>query len=263
MLGSVIGDIIGSPYEFHNIKTKDFPLFSPECHFTDDTILTCAVADCLLSGKDAALTLQNWGKRYQNRTYENGKVAPFGKGFLKWLSDGIPYKAKTNGCVMRLSPVAWLINGQKTGLKKGTYLTALTHNHPESFRATRAYLDTLYLLKKKTPVTIIKNYIEHKYKYNLSDSIDVLREKNNKFYCSCLKTVPQAIACALQATSYEDAIRNAVSLGGDSDTLACMTGGVAEMRFGIPPKIIKEAQMFLDKNTRRIISDFQEKTHAN
>ena len=263
MLGSVIGDIIGSPYEFHNIKTKDFPLFSSKCCFTDDTILTCATTDWLLSEKDAKTSLQDWGKNYQDRTYENGKVAPFGKGFLKWLSDGIPYGAKTNGCIMRLSPVAWLINGQKTGLKKGTHLTSLTHNHPESFRATRAYLDTLYLMKRKTPVPIIKNYIEHKYKYNLSDSIDTLREKNDKFYCSCSKTVPQAIACALQAVSYEDAVRNAVSLGGDSDTLAAMAGGIAEIRFGIPPKIVKEAQTFLDKKTKLIIARFQEKVRSN
>lgn len=263
MLGSIIGDIIGSPYEFHNIKTKDFPLFSPKCHFTDDTILTCATAEWLLSEKDAKATLMDWGTRYRNRTYENGTVAPFGKGFLKWLSDGIPYKAKTNGCVMRLSPIAWLIQSKKTGFKKGEFLTALTHNHPESFRATRAYLDTLYLLKKKTPVSIIKNYIEHKYKYNLSDSVDELRRKNDKFYCSCSKTVPQAIACALQATSYEDAIRNAVSLGGDSDTLACMAGGIAEIRFKIPQKIVVQANLFLDKNTRKIISRFQEKIHSN
>lgn len=259
MLGAVIGDIIGSPYEFHNVKTKDFKLFCNNSCFTDDTILTCATAEWLLSGEDPKKILKKWGNLYKNRLYEGGKVGAFGPGFTNWLETGKPYGAKTNGCVMRLSPISLVIDDLKIALNKAVELTSLTHNHDESILATRVYIETMYMVKKGLDVTIIKNYITHKYGYDLSKSVDEIRSNYNKFYTSCKNSVPQAIICALDATSYEDAIRNAVSLGGDSDTLACMAGGIAEMKFGIPENIRKQAMTYMDDNVLNTIVRFYKK----
>jgi ADP-ribosylglycohydrolase len=256
MLGAIIGDIIGSSYEFHNVKNKDFELFCNRSCFTDDTILTCATAEWLLSDEKPEEALKKWGNLYKNRTYENGKIGAFGKGFSNWLETGQSYGAKTNGCIMRLSPIPFMIDDKKEGLDKAIELTAITHNHEESILATKAYIETMYMVKNEVAVPIIKNYITHKYGYDLSKSVDEIRQNYNKFYTSCKNSVPQAITCALNANSYEDAIRNAVSLGGDSDTLACMAGGIAELRFDIPENIKKQATEYMDNRVLNTISEF-------
>lgn len=256
MLGAVVGDIIGSPYEFHNIKSKDFELFCDKCCFTDDTILTCATAEWLLTGNNPSEILKKWGNLYKNRTYDNGAVGAFGKGFTNWLKTGEAYGAKTNGCIMRLSPIPLMVDDLKFAMNKAIELTSITHNHPESLLATRVYIETMYMAKKDISPLIIKNYITNKYGYDLSKSIDEIRPNYNKFYTSCKNSVPQAITCALDACSYEDAIRNAVSIGGDSDTLACMAGGIAEVRFGVPDVIQQQAVKFMDSNVSTMIADF-------
>lgn len=262
MLGAIIGDIVGSPYEFHNIKTKDFPLFCERSCFTDDTILTCATADWLINGGNPAKYLQKWGKMYADRTYENGKVAPFGEGFTKWLETGQEYNAKTNGCIMRLSPVPLWFDNMNDAMQKALELTKITHNHPESLNAAKAYIETAYLLKNNTNTAIIKNVIAHKYGYDMQQSVDEIRPDYNKFYCSCKNSVPQAIICALEAKSYEDAIRNAISLGGDSDTLACMAGGLAQIKFPVPAEIIKNAEKYMDDNVKNILHNFSQKVSS-
>ena len=259
MLGAIIGDIVGSPYEFHNIKRKEFELFCDKCCFTDDTILTCATAEWLLSGKNPEELLKKWGNLYQERSYEDGKVGAFGPGFTNWLKTGEAYGAKTNGCIMRLSPIPLMIDDLKLALDKAVELTKLTHNHPESLLATRVYIETMYMAKKGISSPIIKNYITNKYGYDLSVSVDEIRPNYNKFYTSCKNSVPQAIICALDANSYEDAIRNAVSLGGDSDTLACMAGGIAEARFGVPETIKKQATKYMDTNVSSAVAKFYQK----
>lgn len=259
MLGAIIGDIVGSVYEFHNIKTKEFELFSSESHFTDDTILTCATAEWLLTDKNPKDILKKWGTYYVKRNYENGKIAAFGKGFMNWLETGVPYEAKTNGCVMRISPIGLMENDLKTALLKAEELTNLTHNHSESLTAVRAYIETMFLAKKRIAPPKIKEIISNKYGYDLSKSVDEIRPNYNKFYVRCKNSVPQAIISALDATSYEDAIRNAVSLGGDSDTLACMAGGIAEVIFKIEPTIIQKAMPILDARMQKVIKEFYSK----
>ena len=259
MFGAIIGDIIGSAYEFHNVKTKDFPLFTDRSCFTDDTILTCAVADWLYFGGMPKFYLKQWGFLYKDRTYENGKVNAFGPGFMKWLETGISSNSKTNGCVMRISPIGLMENNVGKAIDKAVQLTTITHNHPESLKATKAYIETMFLIKKNTSIPLIKNYVSTKYGYDLSKSIDEIRANYNKFYCSCEKTVPQAIVCALDAVSYEDAIRNAVSLGGDSDTLACMAGGLAELRFEIPVQIRQQACQRIDNNILSVVRSYYQK----
>ncbi len=260
-LGAIIGDVVGSVYEFHNIKTKNFSLFNKDCHFTDDTILTCAVAEWLMSEKEPAFFLRKWGILYKDRTYENGKVSSFGKGFLSWLETGVPTDSRANGCIMRLSPVGRL-SSLNEALKKAEIVTKTTHNHPESLNATQAYIETMFLVKQCKNVKIIKNYIQTKYGYDLSRCVDDIRPSYNKFYCFCKNCVPQSIICALDAVSYEDALRNAVSLGGDSDTLACMAGGIAEVRFGVPKKLIKQVSPYLDRRIKKVIERFYKKQNV-
>lgn len=256
MLGSIIGDIVGSRFEFHNIKTKDFSLFDESCCFTDDTILTCAVADHLISKRPIEETLRKWALKYQNRSYENGKIAAFGKGFLHWVNTGISINSSSNGCVMRISPIFNVKQDQQSLLKKADKITKITHNHPESLNAVHAYLETGFMIQNLIPIQQIKETISNKYQYNLHQSLDEIRPVYNRFYVQCKNSVPQAIICALDACSYEDALRNAVSLGGDSDTLACMAGGLAELRFKIPIDIIENAKKYMDKNIIRQIEMF-------
>lgn len=256
MLGSIIGDIIGSRFEFHNIKTKDFSLFDESCCFTDDTILTCAVAEHLISKQPIKETLRKWGLKYQNRTYENGKIAAFGKGFSQWVNTGISVNSSSNGCVMRISPLFHTKQDLKSLLKKADEITKITHNHPESLNAVHAYLETGFMIQNLIPIKQIKETISNKYQYNLHQSLDEIRPNYNRFYVQCKNSVPQAIVCALNADSYEDTIRNAVSLGGDSDTLACMAGGLAELRFNIPKNIITKAKKYMDKDILQLIEQF-------
>ena len=260
MFGAVVGDVVGSAYEFHNVKTKDFELFTKNSCFTDDTILTCATAEWLLTDKPAEFVLKKWGDKYKNRYYENGKIAPFGKGFLTWLETGIPYGAKSNGCVMRISPIGLMEKDLTVALEKAYYLTNLTHNHPESLKYVSMYIETMFLVKKGVGSNKIKTYLSKKYECDLSKSIDEIRPNYNKFYVSCKNSVPQAIVAGLDAVSFEDAIRNAISLGGDSDTLACMAGGIAEIRFGVPECLKIKTMPHLDSCMQKVVNDFYQKT---
>lgn len=259
MIGAIIGDIIGSPFEFHNIKTKDFPLFCDKSCFTDDTILTCAVAEGLTKKKNAQEMLLKWGKHYIKRTYENGTISAFGKGFTHFLETKQPYHAKSNGCLMRLSPFFNAFQNKDDAIKEALKWTVATHNHAESIKATKAYIETGFLLRHNIPVSIIKNAISQKYNYNLFQSIDEIRFQNNKFDVLCERCLPQAIICSLDAISFEDAVRNAISIGGDSDTLAAITGGLAEIRFEIPQNIRKLALQYLDKDILRSLNAFEKR----
>ena len=258
MIGAIIGDVVGSRFEFHNIKTKDFEFWHNDCHPTDDTILTCAVADWLLHDGAPEKYLSVWGNKYKNKTCENGKIPIFSPGFTNWLRTQTPYNAKTNGCIMRLSPI---FDFYSDDLQKMLYtaetLTNTTHNHPDSINATRAYIETGYMLKNKTDITKIKNAISEKYNYNLFQTVDKIRPNYNKFYATCKNSVPQAIVCALDATDYTDTLRNAISIGGDSDTLATMAGGLAEIRFNVPIELQNKVKKYLDKNMIKIINTIQ------
>lgn len=248
MWGAVIGDIIGSVYEARNIKTKDFDLFSPRCRFTDDTVCTVAVADALTNHRPVADSLRQWGLKYKDIQNPPGFFPTFfSGGFAAWLESDAPqpYGAKTNGCVMRLSPVPFLIRDLKEAEKKAVEITNLTHNHPESINAALAYVRTIYMCRNGAMPFDVKNALSYYHGYDMNRTVDDIRPYYTKFYGSCNKSVPEAILCAMDANSFEDAVRNAVSLGGDSDTLACMAGAVAESRFGIPNQIKNQARTYL------------------
>ena len=234
MLGAIIGDIVGSPYESrHNqIKAKDFYFFNSRCRFTDDSICTAAVADILLHGLPPAETMQRWCRHYRRRGY--------GGVFKRWIywDEPEPYESYGNGAAMRVSPAAFLHQqgDLAAALAASDHVTAITHNHPEGIKGARATTHAIWLAYQGETVAAIRETIAAEYSYDLNQTVDEIRP-NYSFDSSCQGTVPQAITCALESDSFEDAVRNAVSLGGDADTLAAIAGPIAEALHGIPQDI--------------------------
>ena len=253
MIGAIAGDIIGSVYEHNQIKTKDFPLFTSGCHFTDDTVLTVAVADAILSGQPYAGRMREIGRQYPN--------AGYGGSFVKWLhSDNPgPYNSWGNGSAMRVSPVGFAFSTQDEVLRQARYSAEETHNHPEGIKGAQATALAVFLARTKHDKETIRSRITMLFNYNLNRTVDSIRP----FYAfdvSCQGTVPEAIIAFLDSDSYEDAIRNAISLGGDSDTLACITGGIAEAFYGrVPDEISHKVEELLAPELWNIAKSFSAK----
>nr|VFK29873.1 MAG: ADP-ribosylglycohydrolase [Candidatus Kentron sp. MB]VFK33900.1 MAG: ADP-ribosylglycohydrolase [Candidatus Kentron sp. MB]VFK76503.1 MAG: ADP-ribosylglycohydrolase [Candidatus Kentron sp. MB] len=255
MLGAIAGDIIGSVYEYewNNIKTKEFQLFSPKSFFTDDTVLTIALAETILQGSDYEQVMRQYYRRYPN--------AGYGGAFHQWASDPQrgPYNSWGNGSAMRTSPVGYAFRDLEKVLSKAAYFASFTHNHPEGIKGAQATASAIFLAENGASKEEIKSFIVERFGYDLSQSLDEIRPHYH-FDVSCQGTVPQALIAFLQSVDYEDAIRNAVSLGGDSDTLACITGGVAEAFYGGVPEDIREMVMgILDDALRGIVYVFYRK----
>lgn len=253
MLGAIAGDIIGSVYEFNNIKTKEFELFHPAACFTDDTILTVALAESILTGDDYLDLLLEYYRRYPDASY--------GSRFRQWAEQGphLPYNSWGNGAAMRVSPVGFAYNDLETVLLQAEKSAALTHNHPEGIKGAQATAAAIFLARSGSSKTAIKRYIEHRFGYDLSTPLADIRPRY-RFDVSCQGTVPPAIRAFLEAEDWEDAVRNAISLGGDSDTLACITGGIAEAAFGLPAPVARQALAYLDAELCRIQRQFAEYT---
>ncbi|MDP3539089.1 MAG: ADP-ribosylglycohydrolase family protein [Azonexus sp.] len=230
MLGAVIGDIVGSIYEFKNHRSKDFPLFGAGVTFTDDSVCTVALAHALVSGDDPAKTLQSWCRRYPARGY--------GGKFKNWIREPVPkpYNSLGNGAAMRVSSAAWLGLDMGQSLSLADKITAITHNHPEGMRGARATCRSIRMAIDGALVGEIRDAVNSIYEYDLSRTVDEIRPVN-RFDETCQGTVPVALICALTANDFEDAIRNAISVGGDSDTIAAIAGSIAEPLFGIPKEI--------------------------
>ncbi len=242
MLGAIIGDIVGSAYEFHNVKEKDFDLWPKDAKITDNTVCTLAVADMILHTKEPAKTLQEWCRRYP---------VGYGKKFQEWIDSDNPkpYGSWGNGAVMRISPVGFYFNAPDKALEKALSITEVTHNHPLSLKAVAAYLQAMSLMKQGKNPQEIKDLVQHYYGYEMNRSVDEIRAHYNKFYVGCEKTVPEAMICALDATSFEDALRNAVSL-------ASMAGALAELRFGVPQEMKQKALGYLDSPMKILVNKF-------
>lgn len=232
MTGAIAGDIIGSVYEFDNIKTTDFPLFTNKSDYTDDTIMTVAVTDWLLNGGDLAKVMQRYGREYP---YPTGG---YGGRFSGWLreKDPLPYNSWGNGSAMRVSAVGWMFDSLEKTLEVAKETAVVTHNHPEGIKGAQATAAAIYLARTGKSKQDIKLYIETTFSYDLGRTCDEIRPFY-RFNESCQGTVPEAIIAFLDSSDFENAIRLAVSLGGDSDTLACITGGIAEAFYGIPEDI--------------------------
>lgn len=225
MLGAIAGDIIGSVYEHAPIKTKDFPLFGPHSRFTDDTVLTVAVADAILSGRSYLDAVRDFGRRYPH--------AGYGGSFSAWLfaDEPRPYRSWGNGAAMRVSPVGYAFTTAEEVLEQARLTAAITHDHPEGIKGAQATALAVFLARTLRDKAVIRERIAARFGYDLGRSVDAIRT-DYAFDISCQGTVPEAIVCFLDARDYEDAVRNAVSLGGDSDTLACITGGIAAAYYG-------------------------------
>lgn len=255
MLGAIAGDIIGSPYEFNRIKTTSFPLFSPKSRFTDDTVATVAIADVILHGGSYADTLQDYYARYSD--------AGWGAMFSCWAGsrDHGPYNSFGNGSAMRVSPVGFAFDTLEQVCSEAQRSAEITHNHAEGIKGARATAACIYLARSGRSKQEIKNYITRTFGYDLSRTLDAIRPTYT-FNGTCQGTVPEAIMAWMESTDYEDAVRKAVSLGGDSDTLACITGGIAEAFYGgVPREIGEQAMSLLDEALRAIIEEFREKYH--
>jgi len=253
MIGAITGDIIGSAYEWHYTKSYDFELFTPQSTFTDDAVLTIAVADCILNGKEYAVTLKEYGRRYPD--------AGYGGMFLNWLSSDslAPYNSFGNGSAMRVSPVGFAFPSLDMVLREAEKSAAVTHNHPEGIRGAQAIAASIFLARSGESKERIRSYIEESFGYNLQQTLDEIRPWY-RFDETCQGSVPQAIIAFLESDSYEDAVRKAVSLGGDSDTLACMTGGIAQAYYGkIPDYIAKTVREILNPEMLEVIDLFNDK----
>ena len=262
MLGAIIGDIVGSIYEFDNIKTKNFNLFTNEMFFTDDTVMTIAIADAIMNGgqhKNFIQSMKKWGCNYIEKSY--------GASFINWLTSETsePYNSWGNGSAMRVSPCGWIAKLSEP-FEEGLKLTEdlakksaeVTHNHPEGIKGAQATASSIFFMrhgKSKNAIEEYKNklkdYIQNKYKYDLNFTLNEIRP-SYAFNESCRKTVPQAIVSFLESENFEDAIRNAISIGGDSDTLAAITGSIAEAAYGIPENIKEKAISYLDNEIKEL-----------
>jgi len=259
MYGAILGDIIGSRFEWHNIKTKEFELFNDYLRPTDDSIMTIAVAQSLIdSNKDPnklkKIVVDNMvsiGRKYIDCDY--------GGSFYRWLvtDNHEPYNSFGNGAAMRVSACGYVAESIEEAKELSKIVTEVSHNHPESIKAAEAVTLAIYMAKHKEPIDKIKEYIINNY-YDIDFKLDDIRD-TYKFDVTCQGSVPQALESFFESTSYEDAIRNAISIGGDSDTIAAITGGIAEAYYGIPEDIAKEGWKHLDKFQENIVKEFYKK----
>ena len=233
ILGAIIGDIVGSIYEFDNHRSKVFPLFGSNAEFTDDTVCTVALADALVRNADPAATLRAWCRRYPGRGY--------GGMFRHWIDDESlgRYNSFGNGAAMRVSGAALLGADLNSVLSLADRITGITHDHPEGMKGARATVTAIWLAGAGESAETIRRTVAQGFGYDMDRTVDDIRP-GYVFNETSQATVPEALICALTATDFEDAIRNAISIGGDSDTVACIAGGVAEARFGIPEPIAAE-----------------------
>ena len=261
MYGAILGDIVGSPYEFdhNNYKAKNFPLFSRRSEFTDDTVMTLAVAKALMNtcGQDDAVIkaalvreMQRLGRAYPDRGY--------GARIGSWLheEDPQPYNSYGNGSAMRVSPAAWLAENMTEVLHLARLTAEVTHDHPEGTKGAQATAAAIFLARTGHSKVNIKAHVEHEFGYNLSRTCDEIRPVYRHVE-SCQETVPQAIIAFLESAGFEDALRMAVSLGGDSDTLAAITGSIAEAFYGVPEELKQECRQWLTPELAGILQKWE------
>ena len=259
MYGAILGDIIGSPFEFdRGDKTKEFDLFTKGCDFTDDSVMTVAVGEALLAvGPEATVkeieeavvtNMQDWGKRYP--------YAGYGGRFRYWLRERNPkpYGSYGNGSAMRVSAVGWLYDSLERTREVARATANVTHNHPEGIKGAEATASAIYMARNESSKEEIKEYIEREFHYNLDRTLDEIRPGYHMDE-TCQRTVPEAIIAFLESKDFEDAIRNAVSLGGDTDTLGAITGSIAEAFYGISDVLIAECRSRIDEGLMTDILD--------
>lgn len=269
MLGAIIGDVIGSVFEWHNVKSTDFDLFSRFTRFTDDTVMTVAAADAVLSRQKEKNSITDYfaSKRlYASRFRQYYRWFPdagYGQKFEGWAKNpsSNAYRSYGNGSAMRVSPIGFASSSLEEALTESKRSAVVTHNHRHGIRGAQSVAAAIYLANHGKSKSEIKDYIQRKFKYNLDQRLDEIRP-NYTFDPSCQGSVPQAIIAFLESDHFEDAIRKAISLGGDSDTIACITGGIAQAYYKeIPRVLVSEVMLKLDLRFRTIIRAFNAKYH--
>ena len=257
MYGAILGDVVGSPYEFRNIKTKEFPLFSRSSRFTDDTAMTVAVAEALLDAqgkgreerREAVVrSLQKWGRRYPD--------AGYGGRFFGWLyaDDPRPYNSWGNGSAMRVSSAGWLFDTLEETREAAADTACVTHDHPEGIKGAECTAAVIWLARHGSTKAEIREYVEKEF-YPLDMTCDGIRPWY-RFDVSCQGTLPPAVTAFLEGNDFEDVVRTAVSLGGDSDTLACIAGAMAEAFYGVPDRLITECRARLPEDMLQVVDRF-------
>jgi ADP-ribosylglycohydrolase len=253
IIGAVAGDIIGSVYEWDNVKTVDFALFCPDSDFTDDSVLTLATMDAVMNQKSYAETYQLFGRNYPGRGY--------GGHFNSWiyLENPEPYNSWGNGSAMRVSPVGWYGNSLDEVMAEAHKSAEVTHNHPEGIKGAQSTAAAIYMARTGKTKDEIKKFITDTFGYDLDRKIDDIRPYY-EFDVSCQGSVPEAMIAFLESTDFENAIRLAISIGGDSDTIACITGGIAEAYYQtIPENIVENILKILPEELVRIVEEFSAK----
>src|SRR5690625_3732299 len=274
MIGAIIGDIVGSRFEFNNHKSKEFELFTDECKVTDDSIMTLAIAKAIMEARkelnesirkfnyylNEFILVESLVIKYMQLFGRNYPNSGYGSMFSQWIysENPKPYNSFGNGAAMRISPVGYAANNEKGVVKLSKAVTCVTHNHEEGIKGAEAVAIAIYMAKQQNTKTEIRNRIQQHY-YNLNFTIDEIRD-TYQFNETCQETVPQAITAFLESNSFEDAIRNAISLGGDSDTLAAITGSIAEAYYGVSEDLINKALTFLDDELLSIYNEWLEIT---
>ena len=250
MLGAIIGDVLGSTFEFYPMKTKKFELLDNKSHFTDDTVMTVAVADSIMNEVPYVESLQSWGRKYPR--------AGYGGWFRKWihLDDPEPYNSFGNGSAMRCSSVGWLFYDEESVLEEAKKSAEITHNHPEGIKGAQSVALGILMGRKGRSKKEIKEKIESLFDYDLSQKLEQIKQ-DYTFDSTCQGSVPQAIIAFLESTDFEDAIRNSISLGGDADTQACITGSLAEAYYkDIPYEIASFVKWRIEDDLLAVMDQF-------
>lgn len=261
MIGAIVGDVVGSRFIDGNCNSKNFELFEEQCHFTDNTILVCAVAKGIIDSiKDKLTSERAVTALVEKRVRDIGSSYPhvgYGEHFKKWLFHPTfqSYWSCGNGSATRVASVGWLFDDIFTTRRYASMSARITHDHPEGIKGAEAVASAVFLARRKLPKIVIRQYIVGEFGYDLSFTYEDMRN-NCDFDTTCQGTVPQAIVAFLDANSFEDTIRNAVSLGGDSSAIASVAGAIAEAYYGIPVEIKDKAMELLDQNLRKIVEDF-------
>lgn len=260
MIGAIIGDIVGSRFEFDNHKSKDFELFTGKCGFTDDSVMTLAVAKALLAF-DKVSNTEDFKRELVKTMHEVGRRYPYcgyGTNFCNWILNGgtEPYNSCGNGSAMRVSPVAWFAGSLDECELLAKASAEITHNHPEGVKGAVAVAGAIYLARTKHTMQEIREYAESFYAIDFT--LDEIRDDYG-FYETCQLSVPQSFEAFFESTGFEDAVRNAVSIGGDSDTIAAITGSVAEAFYGVDEKIKQTALAYLDSYILNIAKEFHDR----
>lgn len=251
MLGAIIGDIVGSRFEFNNTNSMNFELFTDESTYTDDTICTVAIADAILNGKSYKDSLLEWCRKYPN------PKGAYGGSFANWIhsEDPQPYNSFGNGSAMRVSPIGWAFDSYEEVLQQAELSAAVSHNHPEGIKGAQCIADLIFHLRTgKIDKDAVKRCIKQSFGYEIP-SVDYIRETNS-FNETCQGTVPQAISCFLEAKDFEETIRLAISIGGDSDTIGAIAGSLAEAAYKVPKEISDKALDLLPTDMLNVIGYF-------